>query len=60
MVLDSDYLFANRLQRPVAPARGHGFGKGLMKRAELYAAGRGCTHAYLDTFSFQSFQARPF
>ena len=41
----------------VAPARGHGFGKELMKRAELYAVERGCTDAFLDTFSFQ---ARPF
>ena len=40
-----------------APARGHGFGRELMKRAELYAVERGCTDAYLDTFSFQ---ARPF
>ena len=40
-----------------APARGHGFGTELMKRAELYAVGRGCTNAFLDTFSFQ---ARPF
>src|SRR6516162_4989777 len=39
------------------PARGHGFGKELMKRAELYAVERGCTDAFLDTFSFQ---ARPF
>lgn len=28
-----------------------------MKRAELYAVERGCTNAFLDTFSFQ---ARPF
>jgi hypothetical protein len=28
-----------------------------MKRAELYAVERGCTDAFLDTFSFQ---ARPF
>ena len=40
-----------------APARGHGFGRDLMKRAELYAVERGCTNAFLDTFSFQ---ARPF
>jgi GNAT superfamily N-acetyltransferase len=40
-----------------APVRGHGFGKELMKRAELYAVERGCTDAFLDTFSFQ---ARPF
>jgi GNAT superfamily N-acetyltransferase len=38
-------------------ARGRGFGKELMKRAELYAVERGCTNAFLDTFSFQ---ARPF
>jgi GNAT superfamily N-acetyltransferase len=40
-----------------APLRGHGFGKELMNRAETYAVERGCTGAYLDTFSFQ---ARPF
>jgi GNAT superfamily N-acetyltransferase len=40
-----------------APARGRGFGRDLMKRAELYALERGCTDAFLDTFSFQ---ARPF
>ena len=40
-----------------APARGRGFGRELMKRAELYALECGCTDAFLDTFSFQ---ARPF
>jgi GNAT superfamily N-acetyltransferase len=40
-----------------APARGHGFGRELMRRAELYAVERGCTDAFLDTFSFQ---AKPF
>ena len=40
-----------------APVRGRGFGKELMKRAETYAIERGCTDAFLDTFSFQ---ARPF
>jgi GNAT superfamily N-acetyltransferase len=39
------------------PVRGKGSGKELMKRAEHYAIERGCTDAYLDTFSFQ---ARPF
>jgi GNAT superfamily N-acetyltransferase len=39
------------------PVRGQGFGKKLMKRAETYAIERGCTDAFLDTFSFQ---ARPF
>jgi len=39
------------------PARGYGFGKELMLQAELYALERGCTDAFLDTFSFQ---ARPF
>ena len=38
-----------------APVRGHGFGKELMKRAETYAVERGCTDAFLDTFSFQAF-----
>jgi GNAT superfamily N-acetyltransferase len=37
-----------------ARARGHGFGKELMKRAELYAVERGCANAFLDTFSFQA------
>ena len=40
-----------------APARGQGFGRELMKRAEAYARERGCSDAFLDTFSFQ---ARPF
>jgi GNAT superfamily N-acetyltransferase len=39
------------------PVQGQGFGKELMKRAELYAIERGSTAVYLDTFSFQ---ARPF
>ena len=39
------------------PMRGRGFGRELIKRAELYAIERGCTDAYLDTFSFQ---AQPF
>jgi N-acetylglutamate synthase-like GNAT family acetyltransferase len=39
------------------PVRGQGFGRELMKRAETYAVERGCTDAFLDTFSFQ---ARPF
>ncbi|MBV8376823.1 MAG: GNAT family N-acetyltransferase [Verrucomicrobia bacterium] len=37
-----------------APARGGGLGKELMKRAEVYALERGCTDAFLDTFSFQA------
>jgi GNAT superfamily N-acetyltransferase len=36
------------------PARGHGFGRDLMQRAELYAVERGCTDAFLDTFTFQT------
>jgi len=40
-----------------APMRGRGFGHELMQRAEAYAIERGCTNAFLDTFSFQ---ARPF
>ena len=32
-------------------ARGRGFGKEPMKRAELYAVERGCTDAFLDTSS---------
>jgi GNAT superfamily N-acetyltransferase len=37
-----------------APVRGRGFGKELMKRAEHYSVERGCTDAFLDTFSFQA------
>jgi GNAT superfamily N-acetyltransferase len=40
-----------------APMRARGFGRELMQRAETYAVERGCTNAFLDTFSFQ---ARPF
>jgi GNAT superfamily N-acetyltransferase len=40
-----------------APMRGSGYGKQLMEQAELYAVERGCTMAFLETFSFQ---ARPF
>jgi GNAT superfamily N-acetyltransferase len=36
-----------------APVQGHGFGKELMKRAENYAIERGCTDAFLDTFSLR-------
>jgi GNAT superfamily N-acetyltransferase len=36
------------------PARGQGFGRELMKRAERYALERGCTDAFLETFSFQA------
>jgi GNAT superfamily N-acetyltransferase len=32
-----------------APVRGHGFGREMMKRAELYAVERGCTDASLRT-----------
>lgn len=38
------------------PVRGHGYGTKLLARAEQYAVGRGCTNAWLNTFSFQ---ARP-
>src|ERR1700692_1444163 len=40
-----------------ARARGHGLGREVMERAELYAVECGCTDAFLDTFSFQ---AKPF
>jgi GNAT superfamily N-acetyltransferase len=40
-----------------APIRRRGFGRELMQHAEAYAIARGCTNAFLDTFSFQ---ARPF
>jgi len=40
---------------PWLPLReGGGLGKELMKRAEVYALERGCTDAFLDTFSFQA------
>jgi GNAT superfamily N-acetyltransferase len=38
----------------VALVRGRGFGRELMKPAELYAVERGCSDAFLDTFSFQA------
>ncbi|BAY25425.1 putative N-acetylmannosamine-6-phosphate epimerase superfamily protein [Calothrix sp. NIES-2100] len=34
--------------------RGQGYGKQLMAKAEVAAKQRGCSYAYLDTFSFQS------
>jgi GNAT superfamily N-acetyltransferase len=46
-----------RILSVAMPVRGKGFGKELVKRAEAYSVERGCTDAFLDTFSFQ---ARPF
>ena len=34
--------------------RGKGVGSELLRRAEDVARGRGCEHAYTDTFSFQA------
>ncbi|OUL24786.1 GNAT family N-acetyltransferase [Nostoc sp. T09] len=34
--------------------RGQGYGRQLMTKAEEAAKQRGCSYAYLDTFSFQS------
>lgn len=34
--------------------RGSGYGRTLMLSAESEARGRGCQHAYLDTFDFQA------
>ncbi|MBW4456298.1 MAG: GNAT family N-acetyltransferase [Nostoc indistinguendum CM1-VF10] len=34
--------------------RGQGYGREIMLQAEQAAKGRGCSHAYLDTFSFQA------
>ncbi|MDZ8051889.1 MAG: GNAT family N-acetyltransferase [Aulosira sp. ZfuVER01] len=47
------WLFISHLW--VAEAlRGQGYGKQLMAKAEAAAKQRGCSYAYLDTFSFQS------
>jgi GNAT superfamily N-acetyltransferase len=40
-----------------AELRGQGMGRRIMEAIEGAARARGCTHAHLDTFSFQ---ARPF
>jgi len=37
-----------------APLRGRGHGRQLLEAAEQYALERGCTHAWLTTFSFQA------
>ena len=36
------------------PLRGRGFGRQLLEAAESYAIERGCTRAWLTTFSFQA------
>lgn len=47
------WLFISHLW--VAEAlRSQGYGKQLMAKAEAAAKQRGCSYAYLDTFSFQS------
>lgn len=37
-----------------APFRGHGHARALLARAERFAIERRCTHARLETFSFQA------
>ena len=37
-----------------APLRGRGYGRQLLEAAEHYAIERGCTRAWLTTFSFQA------
>jgi GNAT superfamily N-acetyltransferase len=47
------WMYTSRLW--VAEAlRGRGYGREIMLRAEEEAVKRGCRHAYLDTFDFQS------
>ena len=36
------------------PLRGRGYGRQLLEAAERYAVERGCTRAWLTTFSFQA------
>ena len=36
------------------PLRGRGYGRQLLEAAEQYAIERGCTQAWLTTFSFQA------
>jgi GNAT superfamily N-acetyltransferase len=51
-----NWLFINLVW--LSPSlRGHGHGRRLILALERAARERGCTHAHLDTFSFQ---ARPF
>jgi len=50
------WLFVSHLWL-VAPLRGQSYGRKLLLAAEGYAAEKGCSGAYLTTFSFQ---ARPF
>jgi len=47
------WLFVELLYIP-KDRRGSGLGARLLRRAEDEAWGRGCRHAWLDTFSFQA------
>jgi GNAT superfamily N-acetyltransferase len=50
---DWDWLFIEALVVPDNMRR-HGLGSQIMRQAETIAVQRGCSHAWLETFSFQA------